>query len=67
MSEAWRGLDLEGGGLHAENIRLAQALRRRSRAHGLLAAFPLGRLRTSLGAPARTPRTPPFAKRREAP
>jgi len=42
VSEAWRGLDLGGGGLQAANIRLAQALKRRSRAYGLLAAFPLG-------------------------
>jgi len=42
VSEAWRGLDLRGGGLQAANIRLAQALKRRSRAYGLLAAFPLG-------------------------
>ncbi|MCC6610716.1 MAG: TM2 domain-containing protein [Burkholderiales bacterium] len=42
MSDAWRGLDLGGGGLQAANIRLAQGLKRRSRAYGLLAAFPLG-------------------------
>jgi hypothetical protein len=42
VSEAWRGLDLGGGGLQAANIRLAQALKRRSRAYGLLAVFPLG-------------------------
>lgn len=42
MSDTWRGLDLGGGGLQAANIRLAQALKRRSRAYGLLAAFPLG-------------------------
>ena len=51
MSEAWRGLDLEGGGLQAANIRLAQALKRRSRAYGLLAAFPLGLHRTYLDDP----------------
>jgi hypothetical protein len=42
VSDAWRGLDLGGGGLQAANIRLAQALKRRARAYGLLAAFPLG-------------------------
>jgi hypothetical protein len=42
VSEAWRGLDLGGGGLQAANIRLAQTLKRRSRAYALLAAFPLG-------------------------
>jgi len=42
VSESWRGLDLGGGGLQAANIRLAQALKRRSHAYGLLAGFPLG-------------------------
>lgn len=51
MSEAWRGLDLRGGGLQAANIRLAQALKRRSRAYGLLAAFPLGLHRAYLDDP----------------
>ena len=51
MSEAWRGLDLGGGGLQAANIRLAQALKRRSRAYGLLAAFPLGLHRAYLDDP----------------
>lgn len=51
MSEKWRGLDLEGGGLQAANIRLAQALKRRSRAYGLLVAFPLGLHRAYLDDP----------------
>jgi hypothetical protein len=51
VSEAWRGLDLGGGGLQAANIRLAQALKRRSRAYGLLAAFPLGLHRSYLDDP----------------
>jgi len=51
VSEAWRGLDLRGGGLQAANIRLAQALKRRSRAYGLLAAFPLGLHRAYLDDP----------------
>lgn len=51
MSEAWRGLDLGGGGLQAANIRLAQALKRRSRAYGLLAVFPLGLHRAYLDDP----------------
>lgn len=42
MSTSRRGPDLGGGGLQAANIRLAQALKRKSRAYGLLAAFPLG-------------------------
>jgi hypothetical protein len=48
VSEAWRGLDLGGGGLQAANIRLARTLKRRSRAYGLLAAFPLGLHRSYL-------------------
>jgi hypothetical protein len=51
VSEAWRGLNLGGGGLQAANIRLAQALKRRSRAYGLLAAFPLGLHRAYLDDP----------------
>jgi len=51
VSEAWRGLDLGGGGLQAANIRLAQALERRSRACGLLAVFLLGLYRAYLGDP----------------
>jgi hypothetical protein len=51
VSEAWRGLDLGGGGLQAANIRLAQALKRRSHAYCLLAAFPLGLHRAYLDDP----------------
>jgi hypothetical protein len=51
VSEAWRGLDLGGGGLQAANIRLTQTLKRRSRAYGLLAAFPLGLHRRYLDDP----------------
>jgi hypothetical protein len=51
VSEAWRGLDLGGGGLQAANIRLARTLKRRSRAYGLLAAFPLGLHRSYLDDP----------------
>ena len=51
MSEAWRGLDLGGGGLQAANIRLAQALKRRPRAYARLAAFPLGLHRAYLDDP----------------
>jgi hypothetical protein len=51
VSEAWRGLDLGGGGLQAANIRLAQTLKRRSRAYGLLAVFPLGLHRRYLDDP----------------
>lgn len=42
MSEAWKQLDLEGGGLQAANVRLAGLLKRRTTAYRLLAAFPLG-------------------------
>jgi hypothetical protein len=51
VSEAWRGLDLGGGGLQAANIRLAQALKRRPRAYARLAAFPLGLHRAYLDDP----------------
>lgn len=42
MSDAWRKLDLAGGGLQSANMRLAQVLRRRGRAGALLCLFPLG-------------------------
>jgi hypothetical protein len=42
MSEAWKRLDLAGGGLQAANLRLAKRLKRRGRAYALWALFPLG-------------------------
>jgi hypothetical protein len=42
MSEAWKQLDLDGGGLQAANLKLARLLKRRRRAYALLAVFPLG-------------------------
>jgi hypothetical protein len=42
MSEAWKELDLGGGGLQQANLRLARLLRRRGVACALLLAFPLG-------------------------
>jgi hypothetical protein len=42
MSEAWKQLDLEGGGLQGANLRLAALLRKRGTAFALLALFPLG-------------------------
>lgn len=51
MSEAWRNLDLEGGGLQAANLQLARLLKRRARAYALLAAFPLGLHRGYLDEP----------------
>jgi hypothetical protein len=42
MSEGWKRIDLAGGGLQAANLRLARRLKRRGRAYGLWAAFPLG-------------------------
>ena len=42
MSEAWKALDLEGGGLQQANLRLARMLRHRGVTYALLAAFPLG-------------------------
>jgi hypothetical protein len=42
MSQAWKQLDLEGGGLQSANLRLATLLRQRRTAFALLALFPLG-------------------------
>lgn len=42
MSEAWKNIDLEGSGLQAANMRLAQLLKKRALAYGLLGLFPLG-------------------------
>ena len=42
MSEGWKRVDLEGGGLQAANLRLAQTLKRRGRAYARWVAFPLG-------------------------
>ena len=42
MSQAWKKIDLEGGGLQAVNQRLSQLLRRRRLAYGLWLLFPLG-------------------------
>lgn len=51
MSASWRGLDLGGGGLQSANLRLAQALKRKSGAYWRLAAFPLGLHRAHLDDP----------------
>jgi len=42
VSDAWKRLDLSGGGLQEANLRLAAALRRRRTAYLLWLAFPLG-------------------------
>ncbi len=42
MSEAWKKLDLEGAGLQRLNMTLAQEMKRRPMAYGLLVLFPLG-------------------------
>ncbi|HSP00358.1 MAG TPA: TM2 domain-containing protein [Thioalkalivibrio sp.] len=42
MSEGWKQLDLEGGGLQRLNMTLAREMKRRPMAYGLLAVFPLG-------------------------
>ena len=42
MSEAWKALDLEGGGLQQANLRLARLLKRPNVAYTLLLLFPLG-------------------------
>ena len=52
MSEAWKRIDLEGGGLQAANRRLAAALRRRRTAYLLWLAFPAGAHRFYLRSPA---------------
>lgn len=48
MSDAWKRLDLAGGGLQEANLRLAAALRRRRTAYLLWLAFPLGAHRAYL-------------------
>ena len=48
MSDAWKRLDLSGGGLQEANLRLAAALRRRRTAYLLWLAFPLGAHRAYL-------------------
>ena len=48
MSDAWKRLDLSGGGLQQANLRLAAALRRRRTAYLLWLAFPLGAHRAYL-------------------
>ena len=48
MSDAWKRLDLSGGGLQQANLRLAAALRRPRSAYLLWLAFPLGAHRAYL-------------------
>lgn len=48
MSDAWKRLDLAGGGLQQANLRLAATLRRRRTAYLLWLAFPLGAHRAYL-------------------
>lgn len=42
MSEAWKQLNLDGGGLQSANLQLAALLRKRRTAFALIALFPLG-------------------------
>jgi hypothetical protein len=42
LGEAWKKVDLGGGGLQSANITLARLLKRRRTAYALLALFPLG-------------------------
>jgi hypothetical protein len=51
MSEGWKRLDLEGGGVQAANLKLARLLKRRRRAYALLLAAPLGLHRAYLEEP----------------
>ena len=48
MSDAWKRLDLSGGGLQEANLRLAASLRRRRTAYLMWLAFPLGAHRAYL-------------------
>jgi hypothetical protein len=48
LSDAWRGLNLAGGGLQQANLVLARRLKRRRRAYSLLAVAPLGLHRSYL-------------------
>lgn len=50
MSEGWRQFDLEGEGLQAVNRRIVAQRRRRGRAYGFWAFFPLGLHRDYLDA-----------------
>jgi hypothetical protein len=49
MSEAWKRMDLGGGGLQQANLLLARRLRRVGRARALHALFPLGLHRAYVG------------------
>ena len=51
MSEAWKNLDLEGDGLQAISLKLAQQMKQRKRAYGLLLLYPLGLHRAYLENP----------------
>jgi hypothetical protein len=42
MRDAWKNLDLGGGGLQSANLRLAKLLKKRRTAWLLMCAFPLG-------------------------
>ena len=61
MTDAWKRLDLDGGGLQAANLRLARALRKRRTAYLLWVGFPFGAhrwyLREPIGATAYCMRT----------
>lgn len=51
MSEAWKKLDLEGDGLQAVSLKLAQQMKQRQRAYALLLLYPLGLHRAYLNHP----------------
>jgi len=51
MSEAWKKMDLAGGGLQQANLRIARALKKRPVAYALLALFPAGAHRWYLREP----------------
>lgn len=49
MSDAWKHIDLAGGGLQSANVRIAALLKRRGTAGALLCLYPLGLHRDYLG------------------
>jgi hypothetical protein len=51
VRKAWEAIDLAGGGLQTVNVRLRQAMRKRTIAYGLWLLFPVGAHRFYLRSP----------------
>ena len=51
MTDSWKRLDLDGGGLQQANLRLARSLRKRRTAYLLWIGFPVGAHRWYLREP----------------